>query len=122
MLDTTGLTIIPFTYDYLRALNDCTRCGNLPKDQFIAGMNEKYGIIDHQNKVVLPLTLPRFASTNTALGIEGRDRSVFMDLNGKVLYTANFWVTRYYGGLIEGRTNDSRPVKADLYGHTVIGN
>ncbi len=120
VLDTTSLTVIPFTYDYLRALNNCTRCGNLPKDQFIAGMNENYGIIDKANKIVLPLTLPRFASTNTALGIEGFERSVFMDLKGNILYTAEFHVTRFYGGLIEGRTNDNRKVTADLYGNTVF--
>lgn len=122
LIDTTGHSIIPFSYDHMRVLNDCPRCGNLPKDQFIVATGDKYGIVNLENKILVPLTLPQFGSTNTALVNESFERCIFFDLNGNVLSTAEFHVTGFRGGLIEGRTNDNRPVTADLYGHTVIGN
>lgn len=80
IIDKSGKTIIPFEYDYLAVSYQI-------KDAFVAAnkVNEKfiYGIINSQNKEVIPLSYPEIFMDSNLVKLKKAVKWGLMDITGK---------------------------------------
>lgn len=95
LCDTAGHVIVPFRYDYVDDMHT--------NDLVLVGNKGKYGVVNSQNEVVVPVEYPYIkiqkdyirASTDSVGGMAGMKSRVF-DLSGKPIFPKE-WVDYLIG-------------------------